>query len=268
MADPYGELLADLVREQDALDDVVAPIDTAAWEAATPAAGWSVRDQVWHLAYFDGQARRAAADPDAFSAGLVDVLADPAGWEAGIVADGREPAAADVLDGWRLGRAALHEAFTDLDPKARLPWYGPAMSAMSFVTARLMETWAHGQDVVDGLFAAGVPAQRQATDRLRHIAHLGVRTRGFSYAVRGREAPAGDVFVELEAPTGGTWTWGEPGWPNRVTGTALDFCLAVTQRRHIDDVGLGVRGPLAAEWMAIAQCFAGGPGTGRSRTSA
>lgn len=268
MVDPYADLLLDLSEEQAALDDVVGPLASEAWGLATPAEGWAVRDQIWHLTYFDGQAHRAAADPAGFTASLAAVMADPAGWEAGIVAEGHEAAATDLLHAWRAGRKALHETFTDLDPKARLPWYGPPMSAMSFVTARLMETWAHGQDIVDGLAAAGLRADRPPTDRLRHIAHLGVRTRSFSYAVRGREAPAGDVHVELRAPSGEVWTWGDPSVADRVIGPALDFCLLVTQRRHVDDVDLAVEGPLATEWMSIAQCFAGGPGTGRSRISA
>ena len=103
------------------------------------------------------------------------------------------------------------------------------------------------------------------TDRLRHVAHLGVRTRGFSYAVRGREAPEGDVRVELTAPSGAAWTWGDRRRTTASPAPPLDFCLVVTQRRHVADTDLVITGPLATEWMEIAQCFAGGPGTGRPR---
>ena len=267
MADLYPALLVDLAAEQAALDDVVAILTAAAWEAATPAEAWAIRDQIWHLTYFDGQAVRAATDPEGFAAGLGEIMADPAAWEARIVVEGRQLPAGDLLVAWREGRAALLEAFGDLDPKSRLPWYGPPMSAMSFATARLMETWAHGQDVVDGCAAAGWPAERPATDRLRHIAHLGVRTRRFSYAVRGRSAPETDVRVELLAPSGETWTWGTEGAEDRVVGSALDFCLLVTQRRHVSDTGLEICGASATDWMSIAQCFAGGPGVGRPRAA-
>jgi len=125
---------------------------------------------------------------------------------------------------------------------------------MSFGTARLMETWAHGQDIADAL---GV--RRTPTDRLRHIAHLGVVTRGFSYTVRGREPSQAPVYVALTAPSGGEWTWGEASAADRVSGPALDFCLLVTQRRMLDELDLTVIGDAAAEWMAIAQAFAGGP---------
>ena len=59
-------------------------------------------------------------------------------------------------------------------------------------TARLMETWAHGLDVAD---AIGV--KRPATARLRSIAHIGVRTRDFAFAINGLAAPADPFRVEL-----------------------------------------------------------------------
>jgi uncharacterized protein (TIGR03084 family) len=78
------------------------------------------------------------------------------------------------------------------------------------------------------------------------------------------EVPTEGVAVVLEAPDGSTWSWGDPSVPDVVSGPALDFCLAVTQRRHLDDVHLTIEGPLAEEWMGIAQAFAGGAGTGRA----
>jgi uncharacterized protein (TIGR03084 family) len=133
------------------------------------------------------------------------------------------------------------------------------MSLASFVSARLMEAWAHGQDVVDG-----VGISRPPTDRLRHVAHIGVRSRPFSYTVRGREPPTGPVSVELVAPSGETWAWEAEGSPDVVRGSALGFCLVVTQRRHIDDTDVVAEGPRAREWMEIAQAFAGPPGPGRT----
>jgi len=132
------------------------------------------------------------------------------------------------------------------------------MAARSFITARLMETWAHGQDVRDSLGLAP-----EASGRLRHVAHIGVRARPFAYATNQRDLPAGDIRVELRSPDGETWAWGDETAPDRVVGDALDFCLVVTQRRHVDDTALDVAGPLAAEWMSIAQAFAGPPGGGR-----
>src|SRR5215217_4482432 len=173
-------------------------------------------------------------------------------------AEGRQVAPSALLASWRSGRAALIETLVSLDPSTRIPWYGPAMGARSFVTARLMETWAHGQDVRDAL-----GAQRQPTDRLRHVAHIGVGARPFSYVANGREPNETPVRVELVGPSGDTWTWGPEEAADRVTGPALDFCLLVTQRRHRDDVAVTAQGAAADEWLDIAQSFAGPPGEGR-----
>lgn len=255
--DPYRSLLADLAAEHEALDRVVAPLAPEAWRTPTPAEGWDVADTISHLEHFDRAAVLAATDAEAFAAEVEEAIADPEFMERS-VALARRSEPAELLAAWREGRSAMLATFAGLGGRDRLPWYGPPMSAMSFATARLMETWAHGQDVVDA-----VGADRPATDRLRHVAHLGVRTRGFSYAVRGEEAPTAEVRVELEAPSGAVWTWGDEAADQRVAGPALDFCLLVTQRRHLDDLALEVEGEAARDWMGRAQAFAGPPGPGR-----
>lgn len=256
--DDLRDLCADLAAEHAALDAVVADLVGAAWDTPTASPRWAVRDQIGHLAYFDEAATAAITDPERFAADLAEALGgDVTAFLERTEVRGRTLPPADLLTWWREQRAALLAAAAPLDPKARLPWYGPSMGARSFVTARLMETWAHGQDVVDAL-----DAERPPTDRLRHVADLGVRTRGFSYVVRGQEPPTGDVRVELAAPSGTTWTWGDAGAADRVSGPAEDFCLVVTQRRHVADTALVAEGALATGWLAIAQCFAGGPSVG------
>jgi uncharacterized protein (TIGR03084 family) len=150
------------------------------------------------------------------------------------------------------------DVFRPLDRRARIPWYGPSMSALSFATARLEETWGHGQDVADAL-----GARRADTDRLRHVAHLGVLTRGYSFKNQGRPVPTEEVRVDLRSPSGEAWAWGAASAINRVAGSARGFCLVVTRRRHVADTDLVVEGPVAREWMEIAQAFAGPPGSGR-----
>lgn len=246
----------DLAAEHDALDAVVAELPDDAWDRPTPAPGWSVRDQISHLWFFDQRAVLATADPEAFARDAERLMA--AGGTDASVEPGRAVSPAELLASWRADRRHLLDVLRALDPKQRIPWYGPPMSAMSFATARLMETWAHGQDVVDALGST-----RPATDRLRHVAHIGVRARPFSYAVRGLEVPPGEIHVALTAPSGDTWTWGDDAAPDRVSGPALDFCLVVTQRRHVADTALVVTGPLAEDWISKAQAFAGPPGEGR-----
>ena len=252
-------LLADLTAEHEALAAVVAPLTDAQWDLDTPAERWRVRDQIGHLAFFDEQGTIAAAEPERFTAELEELLKDLAAFGARTEAIGRELTGEPLLTRWHAANVAMRAALEAVPDGTRLPWYGPTMSLRSFVTARLMETWAHGTDVVDGLAAAGVPAARDEGDRIAHICHLGTITRGWSYTVRGREAPAGDVRVELTLPSGAPWAAGPDGAAESVRGDAVDFCLVVTQRRNFVDTNLAVNGALAEEWMSIAQCFAGGP---------
>jgi uncharacterized protein (TIGR03084 family) len=257
-APQLDDILADLAAEHADLDALVAPLDPAQWATATPAEGWDIRDQVAHVAYFDREARRAIDDPEGFAAGLAEIASDPTGWMDRSVTQGRERPPQDVLAGWREERNRLIAAARPLDPRTRIAWYGPPMGALSFISARLMEAWIHGQDVADALHVERVP-----TSRLRHVAHIAVRARAFNYASHGRPLPDAEVRVELRAPDGSLWAWGPEGAADRVSGDALDFCLVATQRRHLDDTDLDVHGPLAAEWMGIAQSYAGPPGPGR-----
>jgi uncharacterized protein (TIGR03084 family) len=249
-------ICVDLHAEQEALDALLCSIDEADWDTPTPAAGWTVRDQVSHIGSTDNVATLAVDEPERFKAEFL--THDRVARMARQLEIGRTMPGAELLAWWRNGRTIMLEAFRHLDPRARIPWFGPAMSAVSFATARLMETWAHGQDIVDAL-----GLHRPATERLRHIAHLGVRARPFSYRVHDKEPPTEDVRVELVSPAGALWTWGEAQSENRVSGKALDFCLVVTQRRHLADTDLHLEGPQAEEWMRIAQAFAGPPGAGR-----
>jgi uncharacterized protein (TIGR03084 family) len=256
-----AEICTDLTAEHDALDRIVAKLPEDAWSMPTPAEPWTIRDQISHLTYYDGVATGAVIDPDEFRRWLREEAfseiqqaeGDPGDLVLGRTIDGEE-----LLEVWRMGRAELCKTLGELDPKARIPWFGPDMSAVSFATARLMETWAHGQDVADAL---GV--EREATDRLKHVCHIGIRALPFAYTIRNREVPAEPVRVELKSPSGEMWTWGPEGAANVVRGSALDFALVVTQRRHRDDTDVQTEGPVADEWISIAQAFAGPPGPGR-----
>ncbi len=251
---------ADLADEHASLDALVAPLDATGWARPTPAAGWSVADEVGHLAYFDRAATLALVDPGAFGAS-VGALVEGAlagGLDDYTLGPARAMAPGELLAEWRDARAGLLAAAQSHDPASRVPWYGPHMSLASFLGARVMETWAHGADVADAL-GVEVPA----TDRLSHVARLGVATRAWSYAVRGDAVPDGRVRVSLTAPSGATWEFGDADADDAVTGPALDFCLVVTQRRHLDDTDLAC-GDLGRDWLLRAQCFAGGPSLGPS----
>ena len=185
MAVAMQPLVTDLAAETEDLTGMLAPLAPADWERPTPAAGWAIRDQVSHLAYFDETAVLAATDPAEFRRAAAGLTAAGDDFTEQVAREHRHLAPAELLDWLRRARRRYLDVFAGLDPSARLPWYGPPMSAASSVTARLMETWAHGQDIADAL---GRP--RPATGRLFHIAHLGVRTMGFSFAVHGQPAQA------------------------------------------------------------------------------
>lgn len=257
------QLVTDLAAEHAALDAIMEVLDPAQWSLPTPSPGWTVADQIGHLAYFDRTAVVAIDDPDRFGelrdALFTAALADPGAADELTLAEARSMEPGDLLSHWRAGRAQLLEAAAGLADDARVVWYGPSMSARSFLTARLMETWAHGQDVVDT-----VGAHRPVTDRLFHVAQMGVITRGWSYLNRGEEPPAGEVRVELTSPDGTVRSWGPEDATGRVSGPLADFCLVVTQRRHVDATELEVVGDDARGWMLRAQAFAGPPTEGPS----
>jgi len=256
-------LVDDLTAESGTLRQVLAGLPAADWARPTPAAGWTVTDQVTHLAYFDDVTRLSVTDPERFTSEADQLTADGDDFPDRIAARFHDTAPADALTWFDHVRAHLTAAYRQADPSVRLPWFGPAMRPASSVTARLMETWAHGQDVFDTFGIA-----REPTVALRHVADLGIRALRYAYTVNGLEIPADPIRVELAGPDGGRWAWGPQDAANRVTGTALDFCLLVTQRRHRDDTALSVSGAVARQWTSIAQAFAGPAGPGRPPASA
>lgn len=251
-------LADDLAAESAELRGILAGLDAAGWRRPTPAPRWSIGDQVSHLAHFDAVTLQSALEPDVFRAERERIEA-----EGGIDPDAvavryRGMPGEELLAWFDDARGRLVAVFRELDPSLRVPWFGPPMSAASSLTARIMETWAHGQDVADAVGVRRVP-----TRRLRHVVHIGVGARAYSYALHGRDLPDTAVRVELAAPDSSTWTWGPADATDRITGPALDFALAITQRRHRDDLALAVVGPHAREWLEIGQAFAGAPGVGR-----
>ena len=254
----FADVLADLTAECAYLDELVADLPGDGWRRATPSPGWTIAHQIGHLAWTDEIAILAATDPEAFAAAVQAVVAEFGNYVDRAAAERAGQPPEQILSGWRAGRDKLAAVLTAVPPGTKLPWFGPPMSPMSMATARLMETWAHGQDVADTL---GV--QRPVTDRIRHVAHIGVRARVYTYLIRDEQPPAEEFRVELVGPSGDVWPWGPEDALQRVTGPALDFCLLVTQRRHRDDLALVAEGPDADHWLDIAQAFAGPSGEGR-----
>ena len=261
-----NETIKDLVAEPQALDNVVAQLDDQMWTTPTSSDRWNVADQIGHLTYFDNAASLAITDPDKFRSSVDDLIASAVnGSEASddfTLGQYRSLTPESLLATWREGRENLSSAASTLDNESRVIWYGPSMGSNSFLTSRLMEVWAHGQDIIDA-----VGGDRPDTERLRHIAHLGAITRQWSYLNRRLEIPEGEVYVSLAGPGDQIWTWGPSDAMDSVEGFAKDFCLVVTQRRHLGDTELKVEGDLAKEWMELAQAFAGPPTDGPAKRS-
>lgn len=247
----------DLRSEADELHAFLKTLDERDWNRSTQFMDWTPWDVVAHLHYFDRVSLLALTDEAAFvdrrkqmvesmSAGVTNREAARSDF------DGLDSAA--LLTHWIETCHELAEELGSSEPKRRLPWFGPDMGVKMFTTARLMETWAHGQEIYDLK-----QATRPPTDRLQHIAVLGVKTFGWTFANRGLEPPGPPPYVRLVAPSGAIWEWNEPSESERVCGDALDFCQVVTQGRNVGNSALEVTGPIATRWMSIAQCFAGPP---------
>jgi uncharacterized protein (TIGR03084 family) len=248
---------ADFQAECDALYQLLAPLGEADFVRPTQFKQWTINDVLSHLHAWNWAADLSLRDPAAFAVERERLLAALGAGRA--LRDFEQ----EWLDGstgralvetWRRFYPAMAERFAAADPKGRVAWAGPDMSVRSSITARLMETWAHGQEIYDLL---GVV--RVHTDRVKNIAVLGVKTFAWAYVNRGLPVPAAPPYVRLTAPSGAVWEWNDPGAADRVEGAAVDFCTVVTQTRNVADTGLQVHGDGARDWMTIVQCFAGPP---------
>jgi uncharacterized protein (TIGR03084 family) len=252
-------VVPDLEAEGDELDQLVAGIEPHRWHSVTPSPGWTIAHQIGHLAAADRFAALAVTDPEAFAARREEVATD-----LDAVNDAAAAAAAllppgDLLAEWREARAAAVDALAAVPRGDRVQWLVAPMSPASLASTRLMELVGHGQDIRDALGVAWTP-----TDRIFHVARLGVRTRDYAYRTRGLEPPAQDFLVQLEAPSGEVWAFGPPDAPQRVTGMAADFCMLVTRRRHRADLALRAEGDFAEQWLDFAQAYAGPLSPGRA----
>ena len=252
------DLCADLQAEGDELAGVLAGLDEAGWDTMTAAEPWRVKDQISHLAWNDDATVRALTQPDKFLADKPDGMEAIQSMVDQVIIDYHHLPGDEMLHWFRDARQSLINAFAGRNPKDRMPWYGPEMSLASKLTARFMETWAHGYDVFDALGLDKPP-----TDRVRHVVFLGLQALPNAYMAQGRELPDRPVRLEVTSPTGELWQMGAADAVDVVRGSAFDLGLVVTQRLNAADADLQPEGSVATDWLQIAQAFAGPPGAGR-----
>jgi uncharacterized protein (TIGR03084 family) len=246
----------DFRAESQALFDLLDKADAVAFDQPTQFKHWTINAVLQHLHFWNQMAGLQLTDEPLLLQRIAGVKSATGGMRAFENAHFQGLGGRALLDAWHAGFNATADAFAVADPKARLKWPGPDMSARSSITARLMETWAHGQEVYDHL---GVV--RQNADRIQNIVVLGVNTFGWTYATRGTQPPGPMPHLALTAPSGAVWTYGDASTTERIEGPAEQFCQVVTQTRNIADTQLKVTGPVATDWMSKAQCFAGAPET-------
>lgn len=260
------QICDDLRAETAELHAFLKTLDDQDWDTPTLFMGWTPWDVVAHLHFFDEVSMSSLAGPEEFAKRqkkLVDAV------KSGL--NGREQTrqaldrydVSSLLERWKTTNDEMVAQLGHSDPKRRLPWFGPDMGVQMFTTARFMETWAHGQAIYDLKRAS-----REATDRIKNIVAIGVKTFGWTFVNRKLEVPSTVPRIRLTAPSGEIWEYNTQESreiqdadteTELIEGTALDFCLTVTQVRNVKDTGLRVVGEIANRWMDIAQCFAGGP---------
>ena len=244
----------DLREEGEELEEILDRLSTHDWNKHTTFKNWTPFDVVAHLHMSDHMALMTMQSAGQFKDFMKEMKASNMtsqqygkAWIGNCTPE-------ELVARWKRTFNEMCEKFLVIDPEKRLTWAGPGMGPRMFITARQMETWAHGQEIYDLL-----KVQRIPKERLRNIAEIGVRTFGWSFLNRGLTPPTEMPFISLSAPNNQTWEWNKSNTEQSISGSALEFCQVVTQVRNIGDTAITLHGKDALKWMSIAQCFAGPP---------
>ncbi len=260
------EILSDLVAEEQQLDQFLQSLRDRQWATKTPAEGWTIQDTVSHLAYTEAFAAEVLEQGQA----RVDAekIEDIDEWTQRGVLQGRGRRHQEIIEWWRFGRADVVEALSRMTAEERVPWLYGDMSARSFATVRLMETWAHGLDIKAAMLGRMTPLEAPPDDddeeyddpladtlRLRHIAALGQRALPFAFEQAGLEYPEGGIRVEVMGPLYAAWRFGPEDTDQVVKGMAGDWCRLVVRRVEASDTGLRAVGEHAERALDIARAY-------------
>lgn len=258
------EILSDLVAEQQQLDQFLQTLRDRQWSTQTPAEGWTIQDTVSHLAYTEALAAEVIEQGAARLA--EEHIEDLDEWTLRGVQQGRGRRHQEIIEWWRFGRADVVEALSRIPASQRIPWLHGDMSARSFASVRLMETWAHGLDVKFAMLGRMVPLEEPPqedeeadpladTPRLRHIASLGQRSLPFAFEQAGEEFPDSGIRVEVMGPLYAAWRFGPEDTDHVIKGMAGDWCRVVVRRQDASDTGLKAVGKYAERALEIARAY-------------
>ena len=247
----------DFQQESESLAEALIDLEDIDFKQKTQFKGWTIEDILGHLHMFNVAADLTLEDGAKFKSFFSRIENEMASgktllqsqylWLNGL--SGRL-----LYNAWTECSRKIAQKYEIADPKTRVKWAGPEMSARSSITARQMETWAHGHEIFDIL-----GMKRKEFDRIKNIVFLGVNTFNWSHVVNNQLVPETMPYLRLTSPTGQVWEFGERNEKEMISGDAVGFAQVVTQTRSFHDVNLMAIGPVANHWMDIAQCFAGGP---------
>ncbi|PQM56506.1 MAG: TIGR03084 family protein [Rhodobacteraceae bacterium] len=251
------EQVEDFLKESKALHDLMVGRKKSDFRKITQFKDWAISDVFGHLYIFNLAAIKTLESSLTFDSFFKPIWQ---GLEAGqSFLEVQTPFLKNyddlgVFEIWWKSCLDIHKAYSEVDPKRRVKWAGPEMSARSSITARQMETWAHGHEIFDCL---GI--SRREEDYIENIVHMGVSTFGWTFVNRQLPVPGEAPYVSLILPSGKFVSYNEESNSSFVKGDAVDFCQVVTQTRNILDTSLKIKGEAARQWMNLAQCFAGRP---------
>ena len=243
------EILSDLVAEQQQLDQFLQKVKVRNWNALTPDEEWDIRDTISHLAHFEEYAYNALDEDGTMLDDLDDHETFDDFTEVG-VERGREMRPQDVIEWWRLGRAKVVDALSRAEARDRVPWFFGDMSARSFATLRLAETWAHGLDIYDA-----VGEEPEDTERLRHIIIITQKILPWAFEQSGYEYPV-EVRIEGIGPMYAKYASGPDDSGQLIRGPAGEICRVALQRLHPDDAeNLIVKGEIAEVALQVMRTY-------------
>lgn len=239
MADAMTDALRELDEEQQALDAILSELSKEEFDLPTPAVGWTIRDQVSHLADVNEVAADTMLDgPRALGKDIARFSSPEAFTESGCDR-GRAMSVDELLAWWRDSIQVQRSAFLTMDPKQRVPW-GLGMQARTLVTARLMETWAHAGDI-----RAALELPIELTPRLKSVAWLVLNAIPYAMMVASTPIPEGrSIRLELDA-NGEPWFIGPDNATDIIRGDAIRFCLVGVQRLDAASSGVTAHGEFA-----------------------